>query len=101
MKGPDSSRIGTNPCRRVGACLNAGAHIKLQHDRRLSIFGEDFYWTCAGNRGELGLMVVVADLQPRRSELLGCGVESISQPFPGIGSSLQVGACHDEVLATQ
>ena len=71
MDGTDPARISANPGDRIRACLQASAHVELQHDGRLRILRQYFNGAFTLDRSELTFVVVIASLQSSGFKLIG------------------------------
>src|SRR6266850_347118 len=101
MKRPNPSRVRANPRHRVRACLQAGAHVQLQHDGRLGIPGKDFDGALIFDGSELALMIVIAGFQTGGLELIGGEVQRFYNSFPAVQTRFRVRRGHHHIFAAE
>ncbi len=85
----------------IGAGFEASANVELQHHGGFRLPGENLNRPGAVDDSELGLVVVIADLEASGLELFCSGVQEIGDGGPAIWLGLGIGIGHDDVLASE
>src|ERR1035438_1565385 len=101
MDGANASRVGSDPCDRVGTGLQASSHVLLQHHRGLRVLGDNLDRTRTGCAGKFGLMVVVSGLETGGLQRFGGEVQFVGNGLPAIGAGLRIGPSQDDVLGAE
>src|SRR6266850_967564 len=101
MKRADSSRVRANPRYRVRACIQASAHVQLQHDGKLGIPGKDFDGALIFDGSKFALVIVIAGFQSGGFQLIGGEIQRIRHGFPAVQARFRVRRGHHHIFAAE